>query len=310
MAIRFRKSIKLLPGMRLNLSKSGLSLTLGGKGLTFNLGKTGAYANVDLPGTGLAYRTRLTGKKGSSPVRGDVTIGLNEDGTVYLLDNRDRPLAAKDAAAFLKTNKSEIISWLEQSCGRVNDELLALIHCHRDTPAPTSATPSTNDPQTILAKQVEAIPWPRETFVSFDLDGDTVWLDVDLPESEDMPAVQAVVNKTELRLVWKDRPATQRRQEYQTHIHAVAFRLMGELFAALPQINQLVLSAYSQRTDPRTGQIRDDYLLSVRAGRTQWQQINFANLEVIDVVACFDLFETRRQISRSGIVAPIEPFAR
>ncbi|MBP8000492.1 MAG: DUF4236 domain-containing protein [Chloroflexi bacterium] len=309
MSIRFRKSIKILPGVRLNLSKSGLSVTLGGRLLSFNLGKRGTYANVDLPGSGLTYRTRLGGSKVKG-VRDDVTLGLNEDGTLSLMDDGGDLLPEQDAAAYRKAHKKEIVTWLEESCGRVNNETLALIHFHRATPAPTTPKPPEADPQITLAKHIEAIPWPRETNVSFDFGntGDTVWLDVDLPEIEDMPTAQATVNKSTLRLVFKERSATQRRKEYQTHIHAVAFRLAGELFAAMPALNSIVLSAYSQRTNLRTGQISDDYLLSVRTTREQWQQINFANLDAIDVVAAFDLFTVRRQMSKGGEFTPIEPF--
>lgn len=56
MGLRFRKSIRLLPGVRLNLSKSGpSSISVGGKGLTYNLGKKGARGTAGLPGTGLSY---------------------------------------------------------------------------------------------------------------------------------------------------------------------------------------------------------------------------------------------------------------
>lgn len=308
MPIRFRKSIKILPGVRLNLSKSGISVTLGGKAFSLNLGKQGTYANVDLPGSGLVYRTRLGGKKGNGDVQQDVTIGLNEDGTLHLTDEDGNELKEKDAAAFLKTNKKEVVAWLEESCGRVNADTLTLIHCHRTTPAPQNSGPSPDDPQIALAKQIEAIPWPRETNVSFEIEGDIVLLDVDLPEIEDMPDVQATVNKTALRLVFKDRSQTQRRQEYQTHVHAVAFRLIGEIFATLPEVSMVVLSAYSQRPDRRTGHVGDEYLLSVRVTRDQWTQLNFANLDAIDVVACFDLFEVRRKMSKSGDLSPIEPF--
>lgn len=56
MGLRFRKGIRLAPGIRLNLSKSGLSsLSIGGKGLTYNIGKKGTRATGGLPGTGLSY---------------------------------------------------------------------------------------------------------------------------------------------------------------------------------------------------------------------------------------------------------------
>lgn len=313
MSIRFRKSIKILPGVRLNLSKSGMSVTLGGKTLSLNLGKQGAYANVDLPGTGLTYRTRLadmkSGQKWLALGRGEVTIGLNGDGTLSLTDKDGNALNEKDAAAFLKEKKSEVVTWLEEACGRINDELLTLINFHHTTPAPTTISASTpDDPIIILTKHIRDLVWPRDTNVSFDIEGKTVLLDVDLPEIEDMPTVHAVVNKKELCLVFKDRSQTQRRQEYLIHIHAIAFRLLGEVFATLPPITEVILSAYSQRPDRRTGQIGDDYLLSVRVTREQWGQINFANLPAIDVVACFDLFEVRRKINKSGEFATIEPF--
>jgi len=52
---RFRKSIKIVPGIRLNLSRSGPSLSLGSKGLHYNIGSKGTRATVGLPGTGLSW---------------------------------------------------------------------------------------------------------------------------------------------------------------------------------------------------------------------------------------------------------------
>lgn len=54
-----RKSIRLAPGLRLNLSKSGVSLSLGWPGFTVNTGPRGTHLTLGLPGTGLSYRTRL-----------------------------------------------------------------------------------------------------------------------------------------------------------------------------------------------------------------------------------------------------------
>jgi Protein of unknown function (DUF4236) len=52
---RFRRSIRLLPGLRVNLSKSGTSVSLGGHGATVNVSKRGTRATVGLPGTGISY---------------------------------------------------------------------------------------------------------------------------------------------------------------------------------------------------------------------------------------------------------------
>ena len=61
MGFRFRQSIRLGPGLRLNLGRRGASLSLGGKGLTVNLGPRGGRVTAGLPGTGLAYSSRIGG---------------------------------------------------------------------------------------------------------------------------------------------------------------------------------------------------------------------------------------------------------
>lgn len=61
MGWRFRHSFKIIPGVRLNLSKSGLSCSVGGAPLTLNVGPRGAYATASLPGSGISYRQRLAG---------------------------------------------------------------------------------------------------------------------------------------------------------------------------------------------------------------------------------------------------------
>jgi hypothetical protein len=59
MSFRFQKRIKILPGLRLNVSKTGISWTVGtrGAGVTARDGKL--TGNAGLPGTGLSYRKRL-----------------------------------------------------------------------------------------------------------------------------------------------------------------------------------------------------------------------------------------------------------
>ncbi len=55
MPVRFRKTIKILPGVRMNLSKGGVSFTFGSKGYHVNVGKRGVRQTVGIPGTGLSY---------------------------------------------------------------------------------------------------------------------------------------------------------------------------------------------------------------------------------------------------------------
>ena len=67
MGFRFRKSIKLFPGVRLNLSKSGVSTSIGRPGATINISARGTRATVGLPGTGLSYSEKVSAPTGDQP---------------------------------------------------------------------------------------------------------------------------------------------------------------------------------------------------------------------------------------------------
>jgi hypothetical protein len=59
MGFRFRRRIKILPGIIINLSKKGLSsLSLGGRGATMNISKKGTKNTFGIPGTGFSYQTK------------------------------------------------------------------------------------------------------------------------------------------------------------------------------------------------------------------------------------------------------------
>ncbi|TXD39296.1 DUF4236 domain-containing protein [Lujinxingia vulgaris] len=87
--MRFQKRIKVFPGVRLNLSKRGVSTTIGVRGASVTLGKRGAYANVGIPGTGISHRQKLGGSKrtsgasGRSAAGGRSTSGSNAVEVVY-----------------------------------------------------------------------------------------------------------------------------------------------------------------------------------------------------------------------------------
>lgn len=74
MGFRFRKSVKIMPGVRLNFSKSGVSTTLGTRGASLNI-KRGRKAKmtVGVPGTGLSYSEHFGH---NNPVKVHGTAGI------------------------------------------------------------------------------------------------------------------------------------------------------------------------------------------------------------------------------------------
>lgn len=68
MGLRFRRSIKIAPGVRVNLNKRSASVTFGPKGLKHTVSTTGkSHTTVGVPGTGLSYTTSGGERSASVP---------------------------------------------------------------------------------------------------------------------------------------------------------------------------------------------------------------------------------------------------
>lgn len=60
MGFRFSRRFNITPGVRLNVSKSGISTSVGRKGAWFTIGPRGTRTTVGVPGTGLSYSEQST----------------------------------------------------------------------------------------------------------------------------------------------------------------------------------------------------------------------------------------------------------
>lgn len=61
MGLKFRKSIKIAPGIRMNISKSGIGFSAGVKGARISVNSKGRVTKtVSIPGTGISYSENST----------------------------------------------------------------------------------------------------------------------------------------------------------------------------------------------------------------------------------------------------------
>ena len=393
MALRFRKSIKLAPGIRWNLSGSGSSWTFGPRGASIGVGQHGAFLNTGIPGTGLYSRSRLSGQSAAEPRRAatgstsvSMTCAIRDDGTLYFVDADGAAVPDHLVEVAKKQNREAILGLIQRKCDEINSQIEALGRLHLDTPdpkiRPQFTAPSFDEPaptmpvpqvpglldklfrsrgqriadsnaaaelshneavaqwngrrvefdlqvakrkllvesliyddlgamESFLEERLHEIVWPRETVVAIAIDdaGARVMLDVDLPEIEDMPTRLAAVPARGLRLSVKELAPSRVQRLYAEHVHGILFRLVGEVFAALPRAQTVVASGYSQRRDPATAQLRDEYLLSVRVARADWQANDFSHLSAIDVTEALARYDLRREMLRSGQLKAITPHA-
>lgn len=84
MGVRFRKSIKIAPGVKINVGKKSVGLSVGGKGagMTFN-SRTGTRARVSVPGTGLSYSTKIGGKKKTNKSQSSSSSSSSTSGSFF-----------------------------------------------------------------------------------------------------------------------------------------------------------------------------------------------------------------------------------
>jgi hypothetical protein len=59
MPIRFRRSFKIFPGVKVNVSKGGVSVSVGKPGATLNFSKHGVRQTIGLPGSGVSHTSFL-----------------------------------------------------------------------------------------------------------------------------------------------------------------------------------------------------------------------------------------------------------
>lgn len=73
MGLRFRKSVKIAPGVRVNVGNKSAGVSVGGRGARVSVNTSGRRTtSVGIPGTGLSYiSSSSSGKKKNTPAEVD-----------------------------------------------------------------------------------------------------------------------------------------------------------------------------------------------------------------------------------------------
>ncbi|WP_263322600.1 DUF4236 domain-containing protein [Endozoicomonas sp. Mp262] len=395
MGYRFRRTIKILPGVRLNLSKSGVSVSAGVKGASVTAGKNGVYANVGVPGSGLSYRTRIDKPGGSMKDRVDIShmrVPSAEDNIYFILDSSHRLLIQDDEGNSFPEEQAwrirqhhweDMTALLRMACARLNGPLLAITHIHESTPKPDSTfdwslyycpldEPVPEEPgyQPIswldrllpwrrkaieesnqrLESQYrsEQVAWQRKvdeheqqqrarwndrfasvanaTAFLYEVLGRLEWphkvdtrlivdstmkriaLETHFPEITELPGIEYKVQEKEWRLISKGLTPTKKRKLYMHYVHGIGFRLIGEIFRAIP-VQTITFTGHTQRLNSATASFDEECLYSVKVPREAWQQVDFSTLDELSLPELMATFDLRRNMTKTGIFRSVEPFS-
>lgn len=154
MGIRFRKSIKIAPGVRLSATTRGLGLRVGPRGAGLSITPSGSRVSAGIPGTGLYWSERLGGSRRRSPSRSggsgrsstaapqvhelELLIRVDDEtGDVTLLDAQtEMPLDAATLRTVKRQQGSELTARLEAMADGINETREHLTQLHYGMPPP------------------------------------------------------------------------------------------------------------------------------------------------------------------------------
>ena len=85
MAFRFRRRIKVAPGVHLNIGKNGVSTSIGTRGASITMGSKGTYLNTSIPGTGIYNRQKIGGGSSSTNYASDNNSGCSPFSIMFWL---------------------------------------------------------------------------------------------------------------------------------------------------------------------------------------------------------------------------------
>ena len=308
--MRFRKSIKITKGVKLNLSKTGASFTVGpGKGVSLNLGNKGAYLNWSIPGTGVYDRVRLDTllKDKLGGVFGFGKASAEEEVQEQGQEQEAAVKTAKAAKGSKKTAKKEPNRPSDEEMNAIAQEI-ALINVHQQAIDVSKTAMGALDAET-AEKAIEEWLAEGEAPIGFEIqtevlaDKGTIMIDLDLPEIEDMPQ-NKLTELADGTVKIKTKTKKEQYEDYRTCVFGLGEYVASHVFAVVPQTKKIVVSAYTQRRDEKTGENLDVFIYSVVFGREDFKK-DYQEMNPYDF--CSDL-PSRFYVLASGVMKSIVPF--
>ncbi len=123
--LRFRKSFKIAPGVRLNVGNKNTSISFGGKGLRYTLNSNGSRtSSVGISGTGLSYVSTSSGKSYK-------TSAYQKHQELQSLQKKIHDDQVQEQAKYevdLYENRCELVQSIHKECDEPVD-WLSIVNC-------------------------------------------------------------------------------------------------------------------------------------------------------------------------------------
>ncbi|HQR23068.1 MAG TPA: hypothetical protein PLE54_10665, partial [Burkholderiaceae bacterium] len=148
------------------------------------------------------------------------------------------------------------------------------------------------------------ILWPLPVSISFEIDDVTaVRMDVQLPLLPTLPDREAAIDYGN-RVIVRRMAEVIHTKLHNRHALGLVLRLVGEVFAALPTVQNVTVSARQQPPDTRPPR----YVATTRVSRKEWTALHQSGAARGDAAQCLQQMESRFNLTGLGAFLPIEPF--
>lgn len=154
-----------------------------------------------------------------------------------------------------------------------------------------------------VRRAASSITLPVDISVDYDLELPVLWVDLDLPEIEDMPSTEFTVLASG-KIKEKARKKSSVQEDYAKCVAGVTIFVAAVLFNASPCIEEIVVSGYTQRRD-KEGNLVDDYVVSVRYARGKFESSAFPPSDAERFLLGF---ENRCNPTKTKILKAIKPY--
>ena len=317
MGLNFRKSITILPGVRLNLSKSGVSASFGKKGIRQSISTSGrATTTLGIPGTGVYYTKQTNVKKLAGGLKDKITG--KEDKKSKSKDDK----GSEVAAAPKKTGPDEAqIAANKQQIEEYEAYVMSIksVHKQSDGMIDWQALNKGEVPTNIVKGSEEYKAWLElkefsDEVLAGDIDSYFAIIDevkpfddllefgsnfqvgtdrADLLEIEFAVKSDDVVPKIEMSLKAngeiseKELSKTAYYDLMQDYVSSTTIRIARDAFALLP-VDTVIVHAVDNILNTATGFEEELTLLSVKFTREKLMSLNLAMVDPSDALSQFE----------------------
>lgn len=121
------------------------------------------------------------------------------------------------------------------------------------------------------------------------------YIDLDLPEIEDIPKEIATILGSG-KISVKNKTDKLLKEDYAKCVSSIALLIAGITFMSSVGIKFVNISAYTQRLNKQDGNVNDDYIFTVEFEREKFSSLNYKN---IDPIESFKNFNNKMNLSNS-----------